>query len=1164
VRQLETRLTPSLSTVASFTAPAGAGPIAGLAMDGGGNLYGTTTSGGAFGDGTIFELVQGSGSPNALASFNGGNGSSPHASLILDSAGNLYGTAEFGGASGDGTVFELTRGSSTITTIASFDGTDGANPYAPLLMDSSANLYGTVLHGGASGDGTVFEVAAGSGTITALASFNGTDGANPYGPLVMDGAANIYGATYGGGASGAGTVFELTHGSGTITRLASFKGSDGAHPTGGLVMDGGGNLYGTTTQGGPGWNPNAGKYGNGTVFEVAARTKAITMLAALDGTDGSLPQAGLVIDGKGNLYGAASQGGQTASGTVFELARASGKITALASFNGTNGADPYGALMLDTSGNLYGSTYYGGSGDGAVFELAAGSQTITRLAAFVTDGQSPLAGLVMDAQGNLYGTTAAGGASNVGTVFEVAAGSNAITTLASFDGINGDYPHGGLVLDGSGNLYGTTYDGGASNDGTVFELAAGSGTITALASFGGTDGAKPAAGLVMDSAGNLYGTTSAGGASGRGAVFEVAQGSGTITTLASFIGGDGAEPLAPLVLDSAGNLYGTAEVGGASGVGTVFEVAHGNRTIAVLASFALTGGGAQRPEAGLVRDNRGNLYGTTAYGGASGDGAIFEVAAGSRTITTLASLNGTLGARPLAGLVMDANGNLYGTTSAGGTSQNGTVFELAAGSATITTLAFLNGTEGAHPDGGLVVDGSGNLYGTTHDGGAGYGTVFELPGVALADQWTGANSAVDTNWSDGANWSTGSPPAPGQTVVFTKNFSVQGFTCTVDAPSRVIGVLKIDSTWGGTITVNTTLSVVGNFTLASGTFAVGSVGTHVHIGGSASRWSGGQIVVGLGFDNSGTLTADTTAGDLVFSGGALSNTGTIIEAGSNGLVLENNATFTNAAGATFDLADNGSVSQSGGGTFTNAGTLEKTGGTGTSTIATTSLSNTGTVDVASGTLAVAATVAQVSGKTLTGGSWTVSGSSTVTAALDITSAGSLTTLGAGATVTLNGLNTSFTTLGGLTTIAAGANFSLLDGQSFTTAGALTNKGSLTLSPGSVLTVSGSVTQTSAGTLNTELGGTATSSGLGQLVSTTGTVTLGGNLDVASTGVVPAVGSALELVDNEGNAAIKGHFAHRAQGSTFKVVLGWTTMTFKITYTGTDTDDMMNVIITRTA
>jgi hypothetical protein len=313
--------------------------------------------------------------------------------------------------------------------------------------------------------------------------------------------------------------------------------------------------------------------------------------------------------------------------------------------------------------------------------------------------------------------------------------------------------------------------------------------------------------------------------------------------------------------------------------------------------------------------------------------------------------------------------------------------------------------------------------------------------------------------------------------------------------------------------------------------------------------------------------------------GTLTNNGTIIEAGSNSLVLENTATLSNVA--TFDLTADGGVSQSGGGSFANAGTLEKTGGTGTSSIATTTLSNTGTVDVASGsldigtttfsntgtvevaggTLDISAAVTQVSGNTLTGGAWTVTGGPGAHAKLDITSAGRLTTLGAGSTVTLNGPNAVFTNLQGLRTINTGASFSLLGGEAFTTAGALTNKGTLLLAPGSVLTVNGSYTQPFAGTLAIEMGGTDTSPTFGQLVSTTGTVAVTGKLDVMST-VLPAVGSAFELLDNEGGAVIGGAFRGLTQGSTFKVKVGNKRMTFKISYAGTDADGKKNVVITR--
>jgi hypothetical protein len=363
----------------------------------------------------------------------------------------------------------------------------------------------------------------------------------------------------------------------------------------------------------------------------------------------------------------------------------------------------------------------------------------------------------------------------------------------------------------------------------------------------------------------------------------------------------------------------------------------------------------------------------------------------------------------------------------------------------------------------------------------------------------------------------------------------------------------------GTSTVSSSLVNSGQLTVETGTLALASAG------GNRLQWTGGSIdVAGGTFTNAGTLNLDTTVGNLVLTGhGTFSNTGSITEAGTNSLVLENQATLDNAAGAVFDLTDNGSLTDSGGGAFRNSGTLEKTGGTGTSTIATSILNNLGTVAVGSGTLNISAPVSQVSGNTLNAGTWTVTGTATVHAKLNISSAGRFATLGSAAAVTLDGTTVAFPNLAGLATVDQGASLSLLDGQSRSTTGALTNAGSLILGPGSTLTVSGSYTQTSTGTLTAEVGGTDTAPTVGEVVSTSGTVSLAGGLDVTST-VVPAVGSSLTLLVNEGNAPISGTFAGLPEGGTFTVTVGGTTMTFQISYVGPGTFGDNNVVITRTS
>ena len=368
------------------------------------------------------------------------------------------------------------------------------------------------------------------------------------------------------------------------------------------------------------------------------------------------------------------------------------------------------------------------------------------------NGAHPEAGLILDGQGNLYGTTQDGGANNDGSVFEITkAGigySSTPITVASFDGNDGSFPLSGLIADSAGNLYGTT-NGGNSIYGSVFEITkTGTGYSsqpTTLVAFtgDGTSGQKPAASLIFDSAGNLYGTTTAGPTQNDfGTVFEIAKsGTGyspTPTTLASFNGSDqGRSPKSDLIADAAGNLYGTTNAGGANNGGTVFEIAKLGTGYSSTPITIVAFNGSQGPGFHLTFDSSGNLYGTTFNGGNYNDGTVFEIAKTqtgySNTPTTLASFNGADGQGPQTGVIFDAAGNLYGTTLGGGTSGDGTVFRIdkvgAGYSNTPTTLVSFNGTNGYQPESALIADASGTLYGTTAFSGAsgnGDGLVYEV------------------------------------------------------------------------------------------------------------------------------------------------------------------------------------------------------------------------------------------------------------------------------------------------------------------------------------------------------------------------------------------------------------------------------------------------------
>jgi uncharacterized repeat protein (TIGR03803 family) len=372
--------------------------------------------------------------------------------------------------------------------------------------------------------------------------------------------------------------------------------------------------------------------------------------------------------------------------------------------------------------------------------LSVQAQTFTVLHSFTgkSGGASP-DGLIRDSAGNLYGTTTTGGDLSCdpfypgcGVVFKLDK-YDKYTVLHGFAGApkDGAKPI-ALVRNAHGNLYGTTDAGGVYGNGTIFKLDARD-KEAVLYSFCSltncADGQQPLAGLVRDSAGNLYGTTWAGGAFGMGTVFKVAA-SGTETVLHSFSGADGQSPVASLIRDSAGNLYGTTEKGGTSGKGTVFTLSPlGKETL--LYSFS---GGADGgfPYSGLLLDAAGNLYGTTFGGGkfACGRtlcGTVFKLdTTGHETVLHNFS-GGADGEGPMAAVVRGTAGNLYGTTLLGGSSNYGTVYKLDANGTETVLWTFDGKTDGGNPSTGVVRDSAGNLYGATDIGGSsGWGTVFKL------------------------------------------------------------------------------------------------------------------------------------------------------------------------------------------------------------------------------------------------------------------------------------------------------------------------------------------------------------------------------------------------------------------------------------------------------
>ena len=740
---------PSYSILHSFQG-AESNPQAALTSDGRGNIYGTTSHGGPSDGGTVFTLRTDGTGFQRLHTFVGGesDGLQPAAPLVLDGSGNLYGTTMRGGASNGGTLFRLRVDGSDFALLHSFAGaSDGWNPAAALTSDGSGNLYGTASAGGASNFGTIFRLRTDGTAFQILHTFRGGAGGgrNPRASLILAGSGSLCGTTLQGGqpgvlgveSDGTGTLFRIgTDGTGfQVLRAFPAAAKDGLYPSGPLVADAAGNLYGMTTFGGAGF---------GTVFRVREDGSAFLILHSFAGlpNDGADPVDALVLDRSGNLYGMTKGAGGSGSQAIFKLRTDGAGYQLLHTFvEPGDGNAPSGALILDGSDVLYGTMSFGGSSNsGTLFSIGTDGrlfQVVHPFAGFTDDGSHPLSSVIRDGSGYIYGTTPQGGPSYAGTVFRMRPDGSGFQILHAFSGGVSDWggPQAAVVLDGAGNLYGTTNLGGSSNAGSIFRMRTDGSGFQLLHAFAGgaDDGARPAGALVLDGANNLYGTASHGGPTDRGVVFRVRTDGSGYQILHTFsdasLSSEGGGPLASLLLDGAGNLIGTtASIG--TGGGGVFRMRTDGTGFGVLHAFAGGTSDGSQPTSSLIADGLGNLYGTTSIGGSSNSGTVFRMRTDGTGFRLLHSFAGGAsdGRSPNAALLLDAAGNLYGTASSGGPSNAGTVFTVRTDGTAYRTLHTFGGVagDGNFPVASLLLDGS-SLVGTTEFGGEGdFGCVFAL------------------------------------------------------------------------------------------------------------------------------------------------------------------------------------------------------------------------------------------------------------------------------------------------------------------------------------------------------------------------------------------------------------------------------------------------------
>lgn len=593
----------------------------------------------------------------------------------------------------------------------------GTDPQGELAQGTDGNFYGTTLAGGTNGGYGVFYRMTPGGTLTVLHTFTGgADGGYPYGGLVLGPDGNFYGTASAGGGNGQGVVFKITQ-SGVLTVLYSFTGGDdGGAPEAGLTLGLDGSFYGTTFSGG------ASSYG--TVFKITTNGALTSLYSFQEGTDAVNPSFPLVQNSNGLLYGVTREGGTNNIGAIY-VVNTNGVESVLHSFtNEASGIQPVGRLALGTNGNYYGMTETGGSGGrGTIFEIATnGVFTLLYSFGFSSPGVFPDAGLTLGPNGTFYGTLSRGGLGKGGNgaIFTVTGGGS-VNSLYSFtSGNNGALPNNTLLLASNGTFYGTTYNGGPDDNGSIFSITA-TGNFTPLAQFYDTgDGSSPS-GLINGGNGNFYGATSSGGMDGNGTVYRIST-TGAFQVIYAFTNGDdGANPDAALVRGADGNLYGTTVVGGDNAAGTIFQIT----TNGVLTNlYTFQGNDGANPEGALIQGNDGYFYGTTSGGGDESEGTVFRIKPDGTFKKLYSFTGGNDGSAPGAGLIQGANGLFYGSTESGANGF-GTIFTISSSGALTTLYLFTNGVDGGAPSTSLAQGIDGNLYGATAQGGES-STIFSL------------------------------------------------------------------------------------------------------------------------------------------------------------------------------------------------------------------------------------------------------------------------------------------------------------------------------------------------------------------------------------------------------------------------------------------------------
>ncbi len=675
-------------------------------------LWTTSSAGGSCSLGNILEFNQQTNAVTDQFNFSFVDGLQYFGGLLQASNGKFYGVSFVGGYNNVGALYEYDNSANTYTKKFDMVTATGSKCTGSLIQASDGKLYGVTTLGGANNKGVLFQYDITTNTYTDKVDLDASSGWGVGNQLIQASDGYLYGTGYFGGTNNAGTLFRYDISSNTFTKLFDMTTATGNGPYGSLIQASNGKIYGTTRFG--------GANSVGVIFEYNITTNTYTDKIDLASSTGNDPQWNMIQAGDGNLYGTTRAGGTNSNGVIFQYNPTTNTYTDKYNFDNTHGSTP-NSLVQTSNGVLYGTTNAGGTSSlGVLFQYNYTTNTYTVEINLNTPGAVNISSsTILATDGKLYGNSSFGGSASSGLIYQYDIGTNTLVTKYSTRrNPDGASPNCSLTQVSSGNLYGITMTGGANNKGVIFQYDVPTHTFTNKLDLTSANGSSAQNKMVLAGDGNLYGMTYGGGANAFGIIYQYNITNNTYTDVHDFVNNTGMLGIGGMVLANNNKLYGMTSFGGANGNGVLFEYDY--TTSSYTKKYDLSSSSGNNSQGTMLLASDGKLYGVNKSGGAHTVGTLFSYDVTSNTYTKLYDFdfNNSGGYQPYSSLIQASNGLLYGTTLSGGANGAGIIFQYNITTNTFTSDFDMDDATGRFQTGDIIQAADGYIYGITQVGGA--------------------------------------------------------------------------------------------------------------------------------------------------------------------------------------------------------------------------------------------------------------------------------------------------------------------------------------------------------------------------------------------------------------------------------------------------------------